>query len=61
MCDRTKVEVLARELSIEYRSGKLSEGTRYTNYTNGKDFTENNWKRWKKTAQKLLIILEKHK
>lgn len=61
MCERTKVEVLARELSIEYWHGNVSGGGLNTNYTNVKDYVENNWHLRTEVAAELLETLEKHR
>lgn len=64
MCDRTKAEVLARELAVQYWLGKLSEcdgKPRYTNYTSMRDFCENTYTNFMDDANKILETLEKHK
>lgn len=58
MCDRSKVEILARELCIERYAGmKASDNV----VTDIETFTDKFWKRWEKQSIQLLETLEKHK
>lgn len=64
MCDRTKAEVLARELAAQYWLGKLSEceedEPRYTNYSTLESFCEGTYKNFMKDAERIIKVLDKH-
>lgn len=62
MCDRSKVEVLARELCIEYWRGKRdhSDEPLDLRFENVRDYTEQNWKKWEGHALSLVQTLEEH-
>ena len=60
MCDKAKVEVLARELCLAYWNGKASEGAQYTNFTSGAAYVESCWDGWEEEATLLLKVLDKH-
>lgn len=59
MCDRTKTEILARELCIEYYLG-LSRNATDMKYTR-EEFIDKYWSSWKAQANRVLDILPKHK
>jgi|GEM_PF-5329674 len=54
MCDRTKAEVLARELCIEHYGASIGEAKALRNRV------EDNWTRWIPKSIEILEILEKH-
>jgi len=57
MCDRTKTEVLARNLAFEYFRG---DNGPYDGHTSPTKLADLHWKRWERTAATLLEVLEKH-
>lgn len=68
MCDRTKVEVLARELALEYYNGFRMTEHRHPETERliiGKetirDAVERNWSIWEPTAKRILENLGEHK
>lgn len=61
MCDRTKSEVLARELCIEFWAGKHHEQTGFDRNGTLQEFVETNWENWLNRAKRIVNILDKHK
>jgi len=57
MCDRSKVEILARELCIEFYAGKKTVTNDLPSIST---FTDSNWREWENIAITLLETLEKH-
>jgi hypothetical protein len=62
MCDRTKTEVLARELAIQRFIG-FRQGTMEAKPFEGsvETYVEQHWKMWENAAKDILEILEHHK
>ena len=62
MCDRSKVEVLARELCIEYLAGlrKATRDTAEVHQLSTSDYVEKWWKHWEAHATKLIEVLDDH-
>ena len=60
MCNRSKIEVMARELAIEYFLG-MSKATQQDEQFNIKERVDKHWAQWKPQAHRLLQHLNEHK
>lgn len=54
MCDRSKVEILAREFAI------MSYDPKYTNFRNMGEYVDNLWSNWEDKAIEILAELDRH-
>lgn len=62
MCDRTKSEILARELCIEFWAGQDNiDRVRGNRTENLNSFVESNWHKWLEHSNRVILMLDKHK
>lgn len=61
VCERTKEEVLARELCIQHWYGMHTIDRNFFQANDVRGYVEANWPRFHNTAKRVLETLEKHK